>query len=97
MFYTVVHIIVSNTIKDLDLYSNIVGVKTAVITTSFNIILLNKFYRCFSVQSVDVNGKSRTCYVIHKRAKVLQNRTVYDYIKFCQTCEYTYKTGTSYH
>ena len=46
MFYTVVvHIIVSNTIKDLDLYSNIVGVKTAVTTTSFNIILLNKFYR----------------------------------------------------
>ena len=45
MFYTVIHIIVSNAIKDLDLYSNIVGVKTAVITTSFNIILLNKFYR----------------------------------------------------
>jgi len=45
MFCTVVNIIVSNVIKDLDLYSTIVGVKTAVTTTSFNIILLNKFYR----------------------------------------------------
>ena len=41
--------------------------------------------------------KDRTCFDNHKKVNVLQNRTVCDYIKYCQTCEYAYKTGTTHY
>ena len=62
------------------------------------------FVRHTSVQGLEMvpcteckrEFKDRSCYDNHKRINVLKNRTVCEYIKFCQICEYSYKTGSSH-